>query len=73
MVFAYPIWGVIGLNAKLISFVLPHWLEVSALRMLSYRFSLIMVRFTSGKNVSFGSKVISRILSCYLAVFNWLF
>ena len=39
-------------------FCLPHLFEVSALRMLSICFALMMVRFIYCENVSFGSKVI---------------
>ena len=69
MVFAYSKMGqVIALNVQMISFFyLPHLVEVSAFRMLSVCFALVMATFICCENVSFESRVIPRIfwVFCY--------
>ena len=74
MVFAYSKMGpVIALNVETINSVcLPHLVEVSAFRMLSICFILVTVTF-SCENVSFESRVISRILGCFVVGNIWLF
>ena len=47
------------------SFCLPHLFEVSALRKLSVNFALMSVRFMYCENVSFGSKVISKVFGFF--------
>ena len=47
-------------------FYLPYLFEVSALRMLSVCFDLMMVRFMYCENVGFGSKVIPRVFECFV-------
>ena len=65
---------VIALNVEIInSFCLPHLVEVSAFRMLSICFALVMVTFICCKNVSFGSRVIPRIFVCFVVGNVWLF
>ena len=63
MVFAYSNMGrVIVLKVERInSFCLPHFVDVSALRMLRVRFALVVVRFICCEKVNFGSKVTPRI------------
>ena len=57
----------ITLDVKMLnSFCLLHLFEVSALRMLSVCFALMMVRFMYCENVSLGSKVISRVFGCFV-------
>ena len=75
MVFAYSKMGhVIALNVESInSFCLPHLVEVSAFRMLSICFALVMVTFICCENVSFGSRVIPRIFGCFVVGNVWLF
>ena len=56
----------IALKVKMIgSFCLPHLFEVSALKKLSVGFALKMVRLMYCENVSFGSKVISKVFGCF--------
>ena len=50
------------------SFCLPYSFDVNALRMLSVCFALMTVRFMYCENVSFGSKVISRVFGCFVVV-----
>ena len=58
---------VITLNVNMISsFCLPKLVEVSAFRMLSVCFTLVMVMFICCENVSFGSRVIPRILGRFV-------
>ena len=65
---------VIALNVETVnSFCLPHLVEVSAFRMLSVCFALVMVTFISCQNVSFGSRVISKIFGCFVVGNVWLF
>ena len=53
----------IALNVEMISSsCLPHLVEASALRMLSVCYALMTVRFMCCENISFGSKVIPRVL-----------
>ena len=61
---------VIALNVETINFFyLPHLVEVSAFRMLSVSFALVVVTFICCENVSFGSRVIPKILGdCLLLV-----
>ena len=76
MVFAYSKrgGGVIAFNVETInSFSLPHFVVVSAFRMLSVCFALVMVTFICCKNVSFGSRVIPRNFRCFVVVNVWLF
>ena len=75
MVFAYSKMGqVIALNVETInSFCLPHLVEMSAFRMLSVCFALVMVTFICCENVSFGSRVIPRIFGCFVVGNVWLF
>ena len=47
------------------SFCLPHLFEVSALRKLSVCFALMTMRFMYCENVSFGSKVTSKVFWCF--------
>ena len=57
----------IALHVEMLSlFCLPHLFEVSALRMLSICFALMTVRFMYCENVSFGSKIISRVFGCFV-------
>ena len=57
----------IALNVEMISsFCLPHFFKVSALRKLSVCFALMTVRFMYCENVSFGSKVISKVFGCFV-------
>ena len=67
-VLAYSRVGrVIVLKVEIISSLcLPHLVDVSALRMLSVRFALVVVIFMCCENVSFGSKVTPRILGCLI-------
>ena len=66
MAFTYFNMGMIVLNLEMISlFCLTHLFEKSALRKLSICFALMMVRFMYCKNVSFGSKVISKVFRCF--------
>ena len=60
MVFAYSKMGqVIALNVKTInSFCLPHLVEVSAFKMLSDCFALVMVMFICCEKVRFGSRAV---------------
>ena len=73
--FAYSKMGrVIALNMEIInSFCLPHLVEVSALRMLSFCFALMIVTFICCESISFGSRVIPRILMCFVDCDVWLF
>ena len=65
---------VVALNVETInSFCLPHLVEVSAFRMLSICFALVMVMFICCKNVSFGLRVIPRIFGCFVVGNIWLF
>ena len=75
IVFAYSkMERVIALKVETInSFCLPHLVEVSAFRMLSVCFALVMVTFVRCENVSFGSKVIPRIFGCFIVGNVWLF
>ena len=74
MVFAYSKMGhVIALNVDINSFCLPHLVEVSAFRMLSIYFALVMMTFICCENVSFGSRVIPRIFGCFVVGNVWLF
>ena len=75
MVFEYSkTRRVIALNVETInSFCLPHLVEVSALRMLSVCFGLVMVTFICCENVCFGSTVIPRIFECFFVGNVWLF
>ena len=75
MVFAYSKMGqVIALNVETInSFCLPHLVEMSAFRMLSVCFALVMVTFICCENVSFESRVISKIFGCFVIGSVWLF
>ena len=58
---------VIPLNVEMISsFCLFHLVEVSAFRMLSICFALVMVMFICCENVRFESRVIPRILGCFV-------
>ena len=68
MVFAYSKMGqVIALNEKMISsFCLPYLVEVSAFRMLSVCFALVLMTFICYENVSFGSRGIPRIIGCFI-------
>ena len=52
--------------ASINSFCLHYLVEVSAFRMLSICFVLVMMTFICCKNVSFESKVISRIFGCFV-------
>ena len=47
------------------SFCLPHLFAESALRKLSFCFALMTVRFMYCENVTFGSKVISKVFGCF--------
>ena len=75
MVFAYSKMGrVIALNVETINFFcLPHLVKVSAFRMLSVCFALMIVTFVCCENVSFGSRVIPRIFGCFVVGNVWLF
>ena len=75
MVFVYSKMGqVIALNVETInSFCLPYLVEVSAFRMLSIRFALVMLTFICCENVSFGSRVIPRVFGCFVVGNVWLF
>ena len=75
MMFVYSKIGqVIALNVETInSFCLHHLVEVSAFRMLSVCFALVMVTFTCCENVGFGSRVIPRIFGCFDVGTVWLF
>ena len=65
---------VIALNVETINFFrLSHLVEVSAFRMLSVCFALLMVTFICCDNVSFGSRIISRIFECFVVGNVWLF
>ena len=56
------------------SFCLLHLVEVSAFRMLSICFTLVMVTsFICCENVSFGSRVISKMFGCFIVGNVWLF
>ena len=68
MVFAYSKMGrVIALNVDTINFFcLPHLVEVSAFRMLSVFFTLVLLTFICCENVSFRSKVIPKIFGCFV-------
>ena len=68
MVFAYSKIGqVVALNVETISFFcLPYFVEVSALRMLSVCFVLVIMTFICCENVSFGSKLIPKILGFFV-------
>ena len=60
---------VIALNVeKISSFCLLYLMEVSALRMLSVRFALVIVTFMCCENVSFGSKMITKSFGVLLLV-----
>ena len=60
---------VIALNVETINyFCLPDLEEVSAFRMLSVCFTLVMVTLIFYENVSFGSRVIPRIFGCFVVV-----
>ena len=62
--------AVITLNVEVISFLcFFHLVEVSALRMLSVCFAIVMVSFVSCQNVIFGSKVIPKI---QVVVVHWI-
>ena len=75
MVFVYSkIAQVIALNVEAInSFCLTHLIEVSAFRMLSICFALVMVTFICCENVSFGSRVIPRIFGCFVVGMKGMF
>ena len=75
MVFVYYKMGqVIASNLETInSFCLSHVVEVSAFRMLSIFFALVMVTFMCCEKVSFGSRVIPRIFRCFVVGSVWLF
>ena len=75
MVFAYSKMGrVIALNMETInSFCSSHLVELSAFRMLSVCFDLLMVTFICRENVSFGSRVIPRTFGCFVVGNVWLF
>ena len=56
----------IALNLEMISlFCLLHLFDKSALRKLRVCFDLMTVRFVYCENVSFGSKVISKVFGCF--------
>ena len=58
-----------ALNVETISFFcLPYLVEVSVWRMLGICFALMTVKFMCCENVSYGSKVISRVLVVFLVV-----
>ena len=68
----------IALNAETInSFCLANLVEVSAFRMLSACFALVMMTFICCENVGFGSRVIPRIFECFVVhsvcLFNLLY
>ena len=75
MVFACSKIGrVIAWNVETInSFCLLHLVEVSAFRMLSVCFALVMVTFICCENVSFRSRVIPRIFGYFVVGNVWLF
>ena len=75
MVFAYSKTGqVLALDVETInSFCLLYLVEVSAFRMLSICFGLVMVAFICCENVSFGSRVIPRIFGYFVVGNVWLF
>ena len=75
IVFAYSKKGrVIALNVEIInSFCLPHLVEVSAYRMLSVCFALVMMTFISCENVCFGSRLIPKIFGYFVVGNVWLF
>ena len=54
-------------------FCLPHLVEVSAFRILSVCFALVIATFICFENVSFGSRVIPRIFRCFVVGNVWLF
>ena len=57
----------IALNVEILSsFCLPHLFDVSALRMLSVCFALMTVQFMYCKNLSYGSKVISKVFGYFV-------
>ena len=63
----------IALNVETInSFCLHHLVEVSAFRMSSTCFVLVMVAFICCENVSFGSRVIPRFFRCFVVGNVWL-
>ena len=65
---------VIALNVETINyFCLFHLVEVSAFRMLSVCFALVMATFICCGNVSFGSRVTPRIFRCFVVGIVWLF
>ena len=68
MIFAYSKMGqLIALNVETFNcFCLLHLVEVSAFRMLSICFALVMVMFIRFENVSFGSRVIPRMFGCFV-------
>ena len=74
IVFVYSKMGrVIALKLETInSFCLSHLMKVSAFRMLSVCFVLVMVTFICCENVSFGSRVIPRIFGCFVVGNVWL-
>ena len=56
-----------ALNVETISFFcLPNLVDLSAFRMLSVCFVLEIVTFICRENVSFGSKLIPKILGCFV-------
>ena len=73
--FAYSKMGrVIALNVDTInSFCLPHLIEVIAFRKLSICLALLLVMLICCENVSFGSRVIPRILGFFVIGSVWLF
>ena len=65
---------VIALNVETLNFFcLPHLIEVSASRMLSICFALVMVTSICCENVSFRLIVIPRVLGCFVVGNVWLF
>ena len=80
MVFTYSKMGrVTALNVETISSIcLLHLAEMSALRMLSVCFALVMVTFICCENVSVGFRVIPKIFGLLLLVvfgcviFSWV-
>ena len=56
----------IALNEEMISSLcLPHLFEESALKKLSVCFALMTVTFMYCENITFGSKVISKVFGCF--------
>ena len=57
----------IALNVETInSFCLPHLVGMSAFKMLSVYFVLVMVTFMCCQKVSFGSRMIPSISRCFV-------